>query len=216
MKKVRKIIIVLLVYTFLLQGCGEEPRSLDSINYYTAYEDAKKIIKQQYPDVTSFGGYSDKDTKIFETDAEHGYGVQMLVEENGKQQAVVLELVYSEDGLQYRVVTKCDVDDSPNPGNGSVTQQRETNVQNTPRLSKNEMYYLCVKTIAAAIDMDADELLWDESFPGVSECRFSQCSDGSIQVVLPAVQGNELMTLICKIYGDGSCELVSGDVTTLD
>lgn len=79
----------------------------------------------------------------------------------------------------------------------------------TSRYSENELYYLCVKTIAKELEVSSSELLWDDSFPGIDECIITGATDGGTAVLLPIKEDNKTLCVVCEVYNDGTCIISS-------
>ena len=205
----KKRIIYMIFFTIMLFsvviGCGESRLSLNGIVNFEAYSDAVKVIQQEYPNVKIISTEDDATIEnISNKKSERRFGVTIVVDEDGKQQAILIELVYSGDyygdDTQYRIVLKTDVD-------YSIKSSEDTAVILAPNtsMSKEQLYYLAVKTVAKYYDVSEIELLLDSNFPGVDKCGVSGAKDGGTYFTLPILNGESTILISCEIYEDRTC-----------
>ena len=187
-----------------LIGCGENRISLNGIGKFEIYNDAVKIIQQEYPDVKIVSTRDDIAVEqVSNSRSKRQIAVTMIVDECGEKQAILIDLVYSGDyygdNTQYRIVMKTDVMDSPPSGDSNEILDPHTSMSN------EELYYLGVKAIAKYLDVSEMELLFNSAFPGINQCGVSGAEDGGTYMTFPLVNGDETIAIVCEIYEDGNC-----------
>ena len=194
---------VIVMMLFLI-GCGESRLPLNGIGKYEVYNDAVKIIQKEYPHVEILSTEDDAIIeKYSDSKSERGFAVTIIVDENGKQQAILMGLFYRGayygDDTRYSIVLKTDVDNSHHSAD-----EVEFLAPNTS-MSKEELYYLSVKAIAEYLGVSEMGLLLDSTFPGIDQCGLSGAKDGGTYMTFPVDYGTETIVVTCEIYEDGTC-----------